>query len=147
MNGTTVWKWQSTAISTALWLPRIAISGFLLLSGFARLGGVQEMVQLYQAIGLGEWLRYLTGAVEVVAAIFIVIPSRNGIGVLLATAIMAADTAEHIFVLGRIPGLPAVLFAVALIVIYVTRHRLIANGRSYPGLGTLEGGSDAGDKA
>ena len=146
MNGTSVWKRQSTAIVTALWLPRVAIAAFLLLSGFAKLGGVEEMVQLFQAIGLGEWLRYLTGAIEVVAAICIVIPRKNSIGVLLAIGIMVAGIAEHIFVLGRTPGSPAVLFAIALVVIYATRH-LIVNGRSYAGLGTLEGDRDAGDKA
>lgn len=69
--------------------------------------GAEEMVHLFQAIWLGDWLRFITGIAEVTAAILILLPQRAGLGAIPAAATLAAGIAEHIYVLHYGPGAPA----------------------------------------
>ena len=39
------------------------------LAGFAKLSGDEQMVQTFAAIGIGQWLRYVTGLIDVASAI------------------------------------------------------------------------------
>ena len=52
----------------ALWLVQIALAGMFLLAGGSKLLGAPEMVGLFDAIGIGQWFRYLTGFIEVGSA-------------------------------------------------------------------------------
>ncbi len=68
---------QTSAISrgrvalVALWLTQIALAGMLILAGGLKLAGVPVMVALFDAIGIGQWFRYLTGALEVAGSILL----------------------------------------------------------------------------
>ncbi len=117
----------SKAGALVLQLLKYGIAAFLILSGGAKLLGVEEMVALYHAIGFGQWFRYLSGGVEIVAAALILLPRWRVQGILLTVAIMIAGVVEHIFVLKIIPGAPAVGFAAVLVILYLTRPRLQPN--------------------
>ncbi len=45
--------------------------------GFTKLAGNEQMVALFEAIGVGQWFRYLTGSLEVAGAILLVIPRTS----------------------------------------------------------------------
>jgi len=45
--------------------------------------GNPQLVGLFEAIGLGQWLRYLTGTLEVAGAILLLIPRMSGLGALM----------------------------------------------------------------
>jgi len=47
---------------------KIAAAAMVLLSKFAKLSGAPPMVALFDAIGVGQWFRYVAGAPEVVLA-------------------------------------------------------------------------------
>src|SRR3984893_11703935 len=53
----------------ALWLTQIALAGMFILAGGLKLAGVPVMVALFDAIGIGQWFRYVTGSIEVVSAV------------------------------------------------------------------------------
>lgn len=55
----------ATAGTVALWAVQIALTAFFLMGGLTKLTGAPEMVGLFEAIGAGQWFRYLTGALEV----------------------------------------------------------------------------------
>ena len=59
----------------ALWVTQIALAAMFLFAGGSKLAGAPAMVNLFAAIGWGQWFRYVTGAIEISAAIALMIPS------------------------------------------------------------------------
>lgn len=55
--------------------------------GLAFLLGTGQTVDLFEQIGLGQWLRYGTGLLAVWGAILLTIPSRAILGSAIATAV------------------------------------------------------------
>src|SRR5437879_6208684 len=43
----------------ALWAAQLALAGMFLLAGGSKLAGVPVMVGLFDAIGVGQWFRYV----------------------------------------------------------------------------------------
>jgi DoxX-like family len=64
----------------ALWLTQIALAGMFLFSGGLKLTGAPELVALFDAIGIGQWFRYVTGSIEVVSAVALLAPSWAALG-------------------------------------------------------------------
>ena len=61
--------------SIALWGVQVVLVGMFLLAGGSKLAGAATMVALFDAIGVGQWFRYLTGGIEVVSAVALLVPS------------------------------------------------------------------------
>ena len=57
-----------------VWGVRILLALAFGAAGIAKLAGVAQMVQVFDAVGMGQWFRYVTGAVEVAGAVLILIP-------------------------------------------------------------------------
>jgi len=62
--------------------------------------GAAAMVGLFDAIGIGQWLRYLTGSIEVVAALSLLTPRLTLFGALLAIPTMLGAVVTHLFIVG-----------------------------------------------
>jgi putative oxidoreductase len=58
----------------ALWLTQIVPAAMLLFAGGSKLVGAPAMVNLFAAIASGQWLRYVTGAIEISATVALLIP-------------------------------------------------------------------------
>ena len=58
-----------------LWVAQIALAAMFLLAGSSKLLGAPAMVGLFDAIGIGQWFRYLTGLIEVGSALALLVPS------------------------------------------------------------------------
>jgi len=98
----------STKARTALlWTLSVLSAAMLVLSGTLKLAGVPVMVQLFSAIGFGQWFRYLTGAIEVVGAILLLVPSLALAGAVPLAATMFFAVLTHLFLVG---GSPAAAF-------------------------------------
>src|SRR4029079_485672 len=74
--------------TTALWIAQIALAMTFLFSGGSKLAGSPAMVALFDAIGWGQWFRYVTGAIEASAAVALLIPSAAVYGGLLLLPLM-----------------------------------------------------------
>jgi DoxX-like family len=61
------------------------------------------MVELFRSIGFGQWLRYLTGTIEVVGAAFLVVPLASGASAVALGCVMISATLVELFVLRRPP--------------------------------------------
>ena len=70
------------------------------------------MVAAFDKIGLGQWFRYLTGALEVAGGLMLLIPKCAFYGAALLVMVMAGAVVSHLAVLGGSP-LAAVLFLIA----------------------------------
>lgn len=75
-------------------------------AGLAKISGVEMMVQTFEAIGFGQWFRYLTGAIEVGAAVLLFVPGKQFLGALLLVCTMLGAIAAHWIWLGP-SALPA----------------------------------------
>ena len=109
-----------------LWVAQIALASFFLLAGGSKLAGVPETVTLFEAIGVGQWFRYVTGLIEVGSAIALFVPSLALLGAVALVATMLGAIATHVFVLGVSPAVPAVLLLAALVVVWARRGQLLA---------------------
>ena len=85
----------SRARTVALWAAQIVVAGMFLFSGGLKLAGVAVMVGLFDAIGIGQWFRYLTGSIEVVAALLLLSPRLALFGALLAIPTMLGAVVTH----------------------------------------------------
>ena len=86
-------KYAILAVKALLTLAFVAAGG-------AKLIGAEMMVQTFEAIGWGQWFRYVTGIIEVGAAVLLWIKGREAIGAGLLVATMAAAVLFHLLVLG-----------------------------------------------
>ena len=106
---------SSSSVSPAqrriVWGIRILLALAFGAAGAAKLVGVQQLVELFSAIGFGQWFRYLTGAVEVVGALLMLIPAAGLIGGLLLTATCVGAVATHLLLIGGSP-VPATVLGV-----------------------------------
>jgi putative oxidoreductase len=106
---------SSSSVSPAqrrvVWGIRILLALAFGAAGAAKLVGVQQLVELFGAIGFGQWFRYLTGAVEVVGALLMLIPAAGLIGGLLLTATCVGAVATHLLLIGGSP-VPATVLGV-----------------------------------
>jgi uncharacterized membrane protein YphA (DoxX/SURF4 family) len=69
------------------------------------------MVALFNAIGIGQWFRYVTATIEVGSAIALLVPSLAPYGALALVATMTGAVFTHLFVVGGSP-LPALVLGV-----------------------------------
>jgi len=87
----------------ALECTELALAGVFLLVGGAKLIGRHDMVELFRSIGVGQWLRYLTGVLEVVGAAFMIVPLASGASAVMLGTVMISATLIELFVLRRPP--------------------------------------------
>lgn len=66
-----------------IWALRAALAALFLSAAIMKLAGQSMMVQEFDAVGLGQWFRYLTGALELVGGIAILIPAFSVLGAVL----------------------------------------------------------------
>ena len=112
-------RWRAIA----LWIVKIVLAIAFVSAGGAKLLGVPMMVETFKIIGVGQWFRYLTGALEVIGALLILVPASSALGAVLFCCIMVGATLAHLTV---VPGsaLPAVvLFVLGAIVAFAERDR------------------------
>src|SRR5436309_2691152 len=110
-------------INVGLWILQIGAAGMFLMVGFLKLSGNPQMVALFEAIGLGQWFRYVTGSLEVLGAILLLIPRLSGLGALLLMGVMLGAVPTHLFVVGGSPLLAITLLIVTGVVAWGRRKR------------------------
>jgi len=109
--------------NVGLWVLQVGAAATFLMAGFAKLSGDPQMVGLFDAIGLGQWFRYLTGSVEVVGAVLLLTPRLSGLGALLLVGVMLGAVATHLLVVGGSPLAAIVLLIVTGVIAWGRRQR------------------------
>jgi len=96
-----------------------------LLAGSSKLFGAAAMVGLFDAIGIGQWFRYVTGLIEVSSAVALLVPSFAVFGALALVATMIGAIAAHLFIVGGSPAMPVILLFGSAGVLWGRRHQLL----------------------
>src|SRR6202140_2227290 len=120
-NGPNLQRRRASLI--ALWLTQVALGVMFLMAGGSKLAGVPAMVSLFDALGLGQWFRYVTGVIEVASGIALLVPSAALFGAMLLIPTMLGAVAANLF-LGQSPAAPLVLLLVPAAVAWTRRNQL-----------------------
>src|SRR2546425_1642270 len=110
-------------MNIGLWILQIGAAGMFLMVGFLKLSGDPRMVELFEAIGLGQWFRYVTGSLEVLGAVLLLVPRLSGLGALLLVGVMLGAVPTHLFVVGGNPMPAIILLIVTGVVAWGRRER------------------------
>lgn len=68
--------------TVAIWGLRVLLGLLFLAAAVMKLSGQPQMIAEFQQIGLGQWFRYFTGALEAAGAIAILAPRVSLLGAL-----------------------------------------------------------------
>ena len=124
MNAAPRWR------QISLWVVKALLAATFLAAGGAKLYGVPMMVQTFEQIGLGQWFRYLTGSLEVLGAVAVVMPATAGFAGVLLAAIMVGAVLTHLLVLPGSPIPAMVLFALSAAVVWAHRDQIMSFARN-----------------
>jgi putative oxidoreductase len=104
---------------------KILTAAAFLAAGIAKLTGAEMMVATFDAIGVGQWFRVVTGLIEVTGAVLLFIPGKQGYGAGALMVTMLGAMTSHILILGVATMPPSiVLFLLTAIITYAHRDQL-----------------------
>jgi uncharacterized membrane protein YphA (DoxX/SURF4 family) len=104
------------ALGIVLWALQILLALQFAMAGLAKVFGDPAMVEMFATIGIGQWFRYVVGALELAGAVGVLIPRLSGLAALGLGCLMIGATLTNLFVLGASPLLTIVLFVVSVLV-------------------------------
>ena len=91
-------------------------------AGGSKLAGVQMHVENFARWGYPPWFQYVTGLVEVTAALLIVFPATRFYGAALLVCTMLGALATHLMAgEGSMLGAPAILLGLSAVVAWTHR--------------------------
>jgi putative oxidoreductase len=99
-----------------LWVLQALGAAMFFMSGLMKLSGNEQMVQMFDILGVGQWFRYLTGLLEFFSAVLLLVPALSTVGALLLVPTMIGAIFTHFFIVGGSPVLPiGLLIAMSLV--------------------------------
>ena len=111
-------------LNIILWCVQALLALAFLGAGSQKLIGAPAMVELFKTVGLGQWFRYVTGALEVTGAVSILVPKIRSIGAAILATVMVGAIIAHLFVLHVPPYAPVVLLLLSSFVLWGRRREL-----------------------
>ena len=112
---------RSRTTTGVLWAVTIATAAMFLMAGGSKLAGAPMMVQMFGVLGVGQWFRYLTGAIEVTGAALLLIPALATYAGLALAATMVGAIITHLFIVGGSPAVPIALLAATMTIAWARR--------------------------
>ena len=93
-------------------------------AGGAKLAGAPMMIESFEAVGFGQWFRYVTGVIEVVGAASLWWPNRQIFGASLLGGTMVGAVLTHWFIIGP-SAVPAIILGLmCTAVLYLHRDQI-----------------------
>jgi len=111
-------KWQRIA----LWILSGLLAAAFVLSGGTKLSGPEEMANNFIRWGYPSWFMYVTGAIELVAAVMLLIPRTRFVGAFLLVATMGGAVLTHVVNAEAVHSFPALVLGLLAGVLAYT-HR------------------------
>jgi len=104
-----------------------ALTAFaFILFGTLKLIGVPMMVAVFDHVGLGQWFRYATGAIEVGGAILLLAPRFVGAAALVLAVTTIGAIVSHLTVVPGSPAPAALLLVLSSVIAWSYRRRTLA---------------------
>lgn len=113
-------------VSIILWILQGLAAVIFLFAALGKFTGVPQSVASFHALGIGDWLRYVVGILEVIGLIALLIPTLCGLAALALTLLMIGATLTQVFAVGTDWVLPLVTLIIVAIIAWGRWPRTIA---------------------
>ena len=113
-RGVSTWR----PLGILLWCVQAFLTLVFVNASLAKLTGKPEMIALFTAVGFGQWLRLVTGILELTGAVLIIVPRTKRIGSALLATVMVGAIIAHLFILHAPPSAPGVLLLLSGLVVW-----------------------------
>ena len=120
MTSTTTPMWQTILI----WVLRLLMAALFLFAAFSKLSGQEMMVEEFGKVGLGQWFRYFTAAMETVGAVALLVPRTSPLGAIVLLLVDIGAFVAQIFILHGDWTHTIVIGLILGILIYLQRDKL-----------------------
>lgn len=105
----------AVAVDVFTWTAQVLLAAYFVYSAALLFG--DGLVAKFTEIGVGQWLRYVTGVLELAGAVGLVVPFLSGLAALGLAGVMAGAVGTELFLLSNGDALlPALLGAFTLVV-------------------------------
>jgi len=98
----------SKGLNITCWVLQVLAALGFLMAGGSKLGSAPAMVEMFAKVGAGQWFRYLTGGLEVIGAVALLVPRATFYGAALLSSIMVGAIFTHLVIVGGSP-VPALI--------------------------------------
>ena len=102
----------------ALWAVQVLLAVVFAMAGLSKVFGDPVMVEMFATIGVGQWFRYVVGALEILGAVGVLIPRLSALSALGLVGLMAGAALVNVSVLGASPLPPMALLVVSVLVVW-----------------------------
>lgn len=128
---------RSWNVSTvASWVLQFVVAVILLQTLFFKFTAAAESVYIFSTLGAEPWGRIGSGAVELIAAILLLVPATVTAGAALALAVIVGAILSHLTILGiEVQGDGGLLFVLALTVFVASAVILVLRRNEIPVIG------------
>ena len=111
----------------SLWILQIALGGLFAFNfGLGKVLGSERSVELFADIGVGQWLRFLTGILEIAGGIGLLIPRLSGVAALGLVGVMGGAVITEAFIVDGGLLTPLVWLICAAIIAWFRRDHTLA---------------------
>lgn len=105
------------------WVVRILLGIAFLAAGGAKLTAAPPMVAIFDQIGIGQWFRLLTGTLEIVGGLLVLVPRTGAWGAALLACVMTGAVFTHLAVIGGNPAPALLLLTLSVAVLWLRRRQ------------------------
>lgn len=111
--------------NVALWILQVLLAAYFVYSGYLLFG--DDFVKKFDEIGFGQWLRYVTGVLEIAGALGLLIPRLCGPAALGLVCVMIGASGTELFLLAKGDAqLPLILLVLSAVVAFFRRDTITA---------------------
>jgi uncharacterized membrane protein YphA (DoxX/SURF4 family) len=103
------------------WVLQCLAAAAFLVAGGSKLAASPAVVEVFAKLGAGQRFRYLTGALEVIGAVALLVPRATFYGAVLLAIVMVGAVVAHLAVLGGSPIPALVLLVIVGTVAWIRR--------------------------
>ncbi|MEU9782674.1 DoxX family protein [Streptomyces phaeochromogenes] len=111
----------------SLWILQITLGGLFAFNfGLGKVLGSEQSVELFADIGVGQWLRHVTGILEITGGIGLLIPRLSGVAALGLVAVMGGALITEAFIVDGSLVPPLIWLICATIIAWFRRDHTLA---------------------
>ncbi|TWF93892.1 DoxX family protein [Saccharopolyspora dendranthemae] len=111
---------RSRVGNALLWVLQVVLALVFVAAAVPKFLGDPTMVATFDAVGVGQWLRYVTGAAEIAGAIGLLVPRLTAPAALGLVAVMVGATITNLL---TFPPIAAVTVVLGVLLGVVARAR------------------------
>lgn len=108
-------------LNIVLWILQVGLAAYFVYSAYILFFDA-GMVRKFDNIGLGQWLRYVTGVLEAAGAIGLLIPGLSGLAGLGLALVMVGASGTEIFILDNGDATLPLILLLASVVVTIFRR-------------------------